>query len=324
MSVCESPKLKIEDPQLSIGSVCRGPSFYVDPGSSAILELGTKAHPYRSARAVFSEILNFHSHRDVNLTVLFKEGADVFVNDNVAYVLNITSVTLTSYSDGSATPARATLVPTRASLPTQSGKVAFSIVRNTELRLADALQRSAFTAYERQLLGGVATFRVVRSSILLANIDARREVVDYDYQAVFVFLVYLQTRWLDVRQASFNLTGLMFVSYDPLNVHLDGIVMDEYALRNGIVFRTSCNYPEASLTGSLFANNLTVITTTDRKFVDNPSALYYAGPGNFTATNMDFTGHYATANNPKGTLMVSITSDCSPNDGIPQNIEIHN
>ena len=102
----------------------------------------------------------------------------------------------------------------------------------------------------------------------------------------------------------------MFVSPDPLNLRLEHIIVDAYALRNGIVFRTLCNYPEAALTNEVIVNNYTVVTSSDRKFTDNPSMFYYAGPGNVTASNLNFNNHYVTTTNFKVTFVVSVTADC--------------
>jgi hypothetical protein len=90
------------------------------------------------------------------------------------------------------------------------------------------------------------------------------------------------------------------------------------------VFTTTCNYPEAALDGQYIVENLTVITSTDRTFVDNPSMVYYAGPGNVTTKNLDFTDHYLTVTNPKGTILFPVTSDCQPNDGRLKTIDVHN
>ena len=258
------------------------------------------------------------------LQFIFKENVSIYLNDNVNYILNITSVNLTSYSDVSSSPARATLIPTQITLPTKSSKVAFSILANTDLQLSSVIQKGSFSNYEKQLIASsIVSFRVVRSTLFMKNINAIREYVDYYYQAIFCFLIFLQDKTLDIRDMDFNITGLAIVSYDPLNVYIENILMDVYALRNGIVFRTYWNYPGASLTGTFYANNLTVVTTSDRLFVDNPSILYYAGPANYTANNMNLTDHYVTANNPKGSLMYSITTDWNPADYLSQYVNMN-
>ena len=94
----------------------------------------------------------------------------------------------------------------------------------------------------------------------------------------------------------------MLIATDPLSLRVEHVILDAYALRNGYVFITLCNYPEAFLAGELIINNYTVVTTTDRKFVANPSVMYYAGPGNVTALNMDYTDTYVTILNPKASF----------------------
>lgn len=66
------------------------------------------------------------------------------------------------------------------------------------------------------------------------------------------------------------------------------------------------------------------MTTTDRTFVENPSVMYYGGPGNVTALDMNYDDTYVTIMNPKASFMVAINSVCQPDDGLPRFIETHN
>lgn len=217
--------------QYATGSVCRSPNYYVDPDSEQLIELGTKTYPYKTMRAVFSEILNIFAHKDVNITVYLKEASQVYISDSTNFVLNVTSVKITSYSDRSSTPSRATLVPTRIQIPAAGGRTAFHILAHTELKISETIASGAFTDSEKlQITQPDVTILVARSSIYIDNINIRREYADRSYKSRFLWLVYLQNKWLDVRRVDFNLTGNFVGTVDPLNVYYDQILIDAFML----------------------------------------------------------------------------------------------
>ena len=101
VSNCDVAKYQISSSQYSIGELWRLSQFYVDPLSSEIIELGTISYPYKSMRAVSSDILNIFSHQNVNITIYLKEYESVYMSDLTGYYLNITSIHITSYSTSS-------------------------------------------------------------------------------------------------------------------------------------------------------------------------------------------------------------------------------
>jgi len=88
-TVCESPKLLISSDQAHISEYCRSLEYYVDPFSEEILELGTYEYPYRTMSAIISELVNFHSNSNRNISIFIK---DVYVEDQTMHIINITSV----------------------------------------------------------------------------------------------------------------------------------------------------------------------------------------------------------------------------------------
>ena len=68
---CDTSKMIIESPQYLVGKVWRSLEYYVNPQSSEMVEIGTITYPYRSFRAVASEILNNFSHQNVSITIYF-------------------------------------------------------------------------------------------------------------------------------------------------------------------------------------------------------------------------------------------------------------
>ena len=221
-----SSKLLLSGSQYSTGKVCRETNFYVDPSSSEVIELGTKVLPYKTMRAVFSEILNNLSHTKSSITIYLKENTNVFVNDEANYMVNMTSVKILSYSNNSSFPGKAFLIPTQITLPTTHDRTLFHILNNLDLDLNKAMKGGSLTDYEIGLVTTTkSTFSVTRCNLYMDNLVIIRQPEDNMIRWFFVFFVYLQDRVFDIRNTDFNLTGLAFRSYDPLSIYMENLYL---------------------------------------------------------------------------------------------------
>ena len=93
--------------------------------------------------------------------------------------------------------------------------------------------------------------------------------------------------------------------------------IDTQALLSFTSFKAAWNYPEAQLTGMFYANNITVITTSERPFNEDPSILFYYGPANMTALNINLSGQYTNAPHTEWSLWYNSNVLWVPNDSIP-------
>ena len=169
---CRYPKILIDDSQFSVDSVWRSPEFYVDPISTSILEIGSREHPYKSMRALMSELLNHHSNQYKNINIYVKENTKVYIEDITNFIINITYVKITSYSDSEDNPTIATLIPTKFPQSDRSQKSAFNILRNSELNLSKIITESKITDYEKGFIKDKeATITIIRSSFEMSNIE---------------------------------------------------------------------------------------------------------------------------------------------------------
>lgn len=151
-------------------------------------------------KSAFSEILNYFSNKDININIFIKEGTRAYLEDNYTFLINITSVTLKSYSDTNTTPMRATLSPTKVSQPSFDGNASFSLIKNTDMRLSEKIAEGNLSERELLFIGAFSsTFSVVKTGIYFYNIDIYREAVDV-WQGNFLHLVSLQEKWLDIRK----------------------------------------------------------------------------------------------------------------------------
>ena len=98
---------------------------------------------------------------------------------------------------------------------------------------------------------------------------------------------------------------------------MENLYVDVRSLRGFSSFKATWNYPEAVTKGTFYSNNITVVTTSERPFTEDPSIIYYVGPANMTATNINLSGYYARAPSTECGIWSISSSDWVPNDGIP-------
>jgi hypothetical protein len=92
-----------------------------------------------SLKAVFTDILNFHSHKMAYITVLIKEDTITYLEDDTNFIMNVTSFKMDTYSDSDGTPGRATIIPTKTPQAVKSSKSMFSAVDDPTLRLNEVI-----------------------------------------------------------------------------------------------------------------------------------------------------------------------------------------
>ena len=118
----------------------------------------------------------------------------MYIEDSSIFILNITLVTITSYSDSLDPPGMATITTTDFPIKGISSKAAFHIAKDITLNRKSVITNGNFTSYEvLNIRQGGRTFNVVRSSITLAKLYVYR-IADSIQSGMFIFLVYLQNR----------------------------------------------------------------------------------------------------------------------------------
>ena len=121
--------------------ICRHFNYYVDPESTEIIELGTKAYPFKNIALPFVEILNYFSHSDKNITVFVKEYTNNMLLWESSYIVNITMVTVETYTESkNVIPSYATLTIKESGVTKLTQKTVFNILKNTDLRLSSILK----------------------------------------------------------------------------------------------------------------------------------------------------------------------------------------
>ena len=244
----------ISDSQLAISSVCRGFDYYVDPTSTAVIELGTLQYPFKSLGFVFVELLNFHANTARTINVYLKETTKNYVDLSFNYTINITTVTISSYSTTSSTPSKATIVAGEANNPTQanitayySNTTVFNILLSTKLNTSKQIfSNSLLSLTELSYLSQKAQVMIVhRSNFTIENIVLNSTFYNINSKYTFFFVVFLQNRNFRMANIDTRTSGGIVLSYDPMNLFLENIDID-YSNNNwGFSVSIIWNYPEA-------------------------------------------------------------------------------
>ena len=229
--------MAINDTQYTINEVCRSLELYVDPQSTEVMEFGTKQYPYRYFKYASSEILNQFSHKDAEITVYLKEGTDVYIKEGDTFFLNITKVTVTSYSDSVDSPDYVRIIPTSISQPSDSKKAAFNILSHTNSNVNQAIAKGSFTSTELGLIFSTpTTFVLVRSGFSLEKAEVWREIGDIQETVNFIFPIYLQHLFVSLNDCLFNTTGYLIWAQDTFGLDATNVIIDAYRLTRGFYY----------------------------------------------------------------------------------------
>ena len=220
--------------------MCRSNELYVDIYSESPIELGTKQYPYKSAKALFIELLNYHSNQDKSVAIYLKENQNHYIEDGTSFILNITNVTMTTYSDEDIVVSRAKLIPTRIIQSAENYKTAFSLLANTTLMLDEVVTEGGYTEAEQFALNsGAITIFTLRSNTYIDNLDVERDPIDLGQSTIFLYVAYLQDKTLQVTNVDINVTGIIANGIDPFNGLFENMTIDGYGLQRGMEFYTT-------------------------------------------------------------------------------------
>jgi hypothetical protein len=123
----------------------------------------------------------------------------VYIEDDTFFIIEISLVTITSYSDSSDTQEKALIVPTEIPQNLDSDKSLFGLLKNTDLLINETISRGSLdTSTSIKLLQTEVTIKIFRSSFILSNIDFYREEVDYNKAKTLIYPIDLQEKNLTI------------------------------------------------------------------------------------------------------------------------------
>lgn len=286
--------------------MCRGFDYYVDPTSSSVVELGTKQFPYKSLGLVFVELLNFHANSNRTINVYLKEMTTNYIDLDVNFVINMNTVNIKPYSLTSSSPSKATIVAGEANSPNQSNITAyfsssttFNILKSSELRKTQQIVMNSYLSVSEitslSLYGKV--INVDRSNFTITNITISSAFDSINSNYVYFYAVYLQNRHFNFTDVEFRTSGVLFNSFDPLNLYMYNIDIEYSKTMQGIDIQPVCNYPEAFTGGYINITNIKFYYANGTRVVGQLSgpSIRYTGSAHYLVTGF-YSATYALPN----------------------------
>jgi hypothetical protein len=87
----------IDSPHIHGMKACRETQYYVNPSSDAIIELGTRAYPYKSINLALIEMFNHLSGNDVTITLKLSRSDPHYIKHHAIALNDITHVIFEPY-----------------------------------------------------------------------------------------------------------------------------------------------------------------------------------------------------------------------------------
>ena len=145
------------------------------------------------------------SHSNLSISIWVKEGTTLMIEESQIFIVNITEISISTYSSSSDLPGYATLVSTDSAVEGLSKKSAFNIIKSVDVDLTDAISQGDFTSYELESLGRTGdTFQVWRTSISFSNFIVKR-ISDTLHSGLFLFPLYFQDKVLTLSKNKCNI-----------------------------------------------------------------------------------------------------------------------
>ena len=79
-------------------TMCRPLTYYVNPDSERMMELGTIEYPFKDINLVFLDIFNVHQHTDRVINIFIMEATDSYFTFDFIKIVNTTQVSIDSYT----------------------------------------------------------------------------------------------------------------------------------------------------------------------------------------------------------------------------------
>ncbi|CAI2365358.1 unnamed protein product [Moneuplotes crassus] len=129
LKICDPNKIELKSEHLNHKNVCKNPEIFIDHLSQEILELGTRAYPYRTMKSASAEIINHYSNTNINISIYIKE---VYVETDTFFAYNMSSVRIFNHPDYQIAHKRALLCLTSEVQEGISKKARYHLLKSTD------------------------------------------------------------------------------------------------------------------------------------------------------------------------------------------------
>ena len=235
------------------------------------------------------------------------------------YIINMTSVSIDSYSTGLNSPSNAIMYGIRSKIPVFSLDTSFNLLVNDTLNLNEAMKLGSIS-YSEQLKLQLSNINIhlSRTSLSMNRITLTRDIIaDNQYESIFIEAIYLQENLIHMSNMYIQLTGFIMHTFDPMSLIVENTYIDYHATMGGFVMRTSWNYPEAYVNGYVIFYNNTVEHPQERTAAYSEGVIMHAGSENMTVNSTTML-IWSSLTEDKGQIEKQLTSSWMPQDDVTQ------
>ena len=152
-------------------------------------------------------------------------------------IINITNVEIRPYTlRASVDPDKASIVGIDSASIVSDPSTSFNILKSYELRFNEIVTNSSSLTPIEKTRVQLEKFLilVIRSSLMISNIEMTSDHASVFDDVLFVFPVYLQAKTLTLKDLHIRISGTILRAYDPFNLVVENIDVDYYRNSGGI------------------------------------------------------------------------------------------
>ena len=265
--------------------MCRPLTYYVNPDSEQMLELGTIEYPFKDINLVLVELQNQHQHTDRVIDIYVMEETDSYMTVDLMKIVNITQVNIDTYTDHSSDdPKHANLRLTENIGEIRTMKSLLNIIQNTTLSDIDTSRMSEHEIVELTQQSFVI-FHVHSSSLTFNHIDVHSEFELSNIEVVFVYTSYCFYKTQGFYNMYLDVKGQTYLNtFASVNIYADNITLNMTQSTGGFFYDSACNFEgDLNLANHVYKN---IYTFTDSDIPLKKGAVVSKGNCNFTVSNI--------------------------------------
>ena len=268
-------------------NVCRSFEYYVNIESEHVIELGTRQYPYKDLNSVFIEIVELHSNTNRSIVINIKEDTVNYLMVKSSYIVNIENVTITSYSDRSTSPEKATII----SYDSDSKNIAyvitsmFKILNTDQFTISDKLNMvDNLTMHEEMVVNNEdSVITVISTNFYISNVVILTEYQDMQRNYRFIRLVKPQEKIFSLMNSDMRVDGYTLYIDQQTNVELKNIMIYNQHAQNNFMVDMICSEASQITNSSFMIENATFELSNDDMYTTHQfGVINYIGNGNVT------------------------------------------
>lgn len=213
--------------------------MYVNPFSENLAELGSKDFPFKELSMPLLLVQNYLEFQDVNITIFIIENSIVYIPPDLAYFVNMGSVTITTYAETQHEPEQSIIKILPDNIPSFSPKSKFILLSDLTPKLGTILANPSLTEKQKEEISLTQVgFHITGTNFEMAKIDIQSTVPDQNF--VIFLPTTLNEKSLKFHNSSVRTQGGLLKSSTPGNIDFYGLNIETTNSSFGIHINTDC------------------------------------------------------------------------------------